>query len=457
MASPVRSSGQLPPRSLRFGKEASTAKGSTSRLTPVQLAKVAREECEKLMGSVSSVYSPAELERAKQMKAREYEARPDQLPPDDPQRPPLPANNAPLEDFHRLRLLDGLEGVLNKDRGKIDAWLNRLQTKERQEQLSDLDEWFENFREREPELAKFLRDCESEVEQGRILCQRSENLVNKLSEDAVHTRHEVEAFVGRKLKPMAGAGEGGMVHAVERKRRLAQIHHDEAHLAKRVLDEMMQEREEALVQAKKDFYDQRLSRMRMQQAEQDEIQQLQSNIDERWGFAGRKSADAALHEKAGPELLAECRAQASSLKFGEVVVTKAPNLKARYVLHTVVPGHPSSKDPRPMPVDRAADYASDVAEAQQLLRQSFRGLVAKAVELNAKSFCCPAIGSGIRGFPASFVAKEGLHLLVPQAEGSIAQEVPYVEVRFWDHHVLNAWTLEACQRKLEECEDHATV
>ncbi|CAK9097875.1 unnamed protein product [Durusdinium trenchii] len=176
-----------------------------------------------------------------------------------------------------------------------------------------------------------------------------------------------------------------------------------------------------------------------------------------WGFAGRKSADAALHEKAGPELLAECRAQASSLKFGEVVVTKAPNLKARYVLHTVVPGHPSSKDPRPMPVDRAADYASDVAEAQQLLRQSFRGLVAKAVELNAKSFCCPAIGSGIRGFPASFVAKEGLHLLVPQAEGSIAQEVPYVEVRFWDHHVLNAWTLEACQRKLEECEDHATV
>eukprot|EP00913_Durusdinium_trenchii_P032791 g30696.t1 len=56
-----------------------------------------------------------------------------------------------------------------------------------------------------------------------------------------------------------------------------------------------------------------------------------------WGFAGRKSADAALHEKAGPELLAECRAQASSLKFGEVVVTKAPNLKARYVLHTVSP------------------------------------------------------------------------------------------------------------------------
>lgn len=172
-----------------------------------------------------------------------------------------------------------------------------------------------------------------------------------------------------------------------------------------------------------------------------------------WGFAGRKSADASLHEKAGPELLAACRAQASYLGFGEVLVTSAPNLKARYVLHTVVPGHPSSRDPRPMPVDRAADYASDDAEAERLLRQSFAGLVAKTVQLNAKSLCCPAIGCGIRGFPAPLAAKAGLHHLVPEAECAVAQAVPYVEVRFWDTNVLNAWTAEAFERDLEECEE----
>eukprot|EP00435_Cladocopium_sp_Y103_P073223 s240_g42.t2 len=360
-----------------------------------------------------------------------------------------------------------------------------------------------------------------------------------------------------------------------------------------------------------------------------------------WGFAGRKSADASLHEKAGPELLAACRAQASYLGFGE----------ASYVLHTVVPGHPSSRDPRPMPLDRAADYASDDAEAERLLRQSFagilakswdshgiviafvcckecnsfaeqffaanchrfsdlegpdvakteqkaewfdvfkrfeaeaeltmqnalflwglvqaktfqeefdaklaedkprlrkrqdslrpdtpmgnletqqklseldqrlaaledclpaernsllverrklvgrevhattrsgpglstqryftvmsegqqcayvshaetvsewpperrvyggshKGLVAKTVQLNAKSLCCPAIGCGIRGFPAPLAARAGLHHLVPEAKCAVAQAVPYVEVRFWDTNVLNAWTAEAFERDL---------
>eukprot|EP00434_Breviolum_minutum_P017054 symbB.v1.2.015046.t1/scaffold1112.1/size147309/4 len=101
-----------------------------------------------------------------------------------------------------------------------------------------------------------------------------------------------------------------------------------------------------------------------------------------------------------------------------------------------------------------------------------RSLVAKAVELNAQSLCrlanavghlqgcchklvagCPAIGCGIRGFPAPLVAKAGLQHLVPEGVCQAAQAVPYVEVRFWDTNVLNAWTSEAFQRNLEECEE----
>ena len=46
--------------------------------------------------------------------------------------------------------------------------------------------------------------------------------------------------------------------------------------------------------------------------------------------------------------------------------------------------------------------------------------MAKAVELRVKSFCCPAIGCGVRGFPAALAARAGLHHLV-------MAQIPYVE------------------------------
>eukprot|EP00434_Breviolum_minutum_P017057 symbB.v1.2.015048.t2/scaffold1112.1/size147309/6 len=300
MASPSRASGPTTARTTRVvGREATTrSRGSTSRLTRSQLAKLAREECEKLMGAVSSIYSPAELEGSKQKEVLEFE--PDRLPEGDPQRPDPPDATAPLEDFQQVRLLDGLGGVLNSGRGKIDKWLENLKTRDRREHLEEIDEWFNQFQDRGPELASFFQKCETEVEQvgiwighchpaallalqlqGRVLCQRSENLVNKLAQDAVHTRQEVTEFVDHKLKPMAGGGQGGMVHAIEKKRLLAQIHQDHARLAQEDIEEKIQEVDLAIEQAKKDFYDHRLSRMRMQQAEKDDITDLQNDIEKR--------------------------------------------------------------------------------------------------------------------------------------------------------------------------------
>ncbi len=67
----------------------------------------------------ASIYSPDELAELQQKQVREFE--PDRLPADDPQRPTWPEATAPIQDFNRLRLLDGLEGVLHR-RGKIDDW-----------------------------------------------------------------------------------------------------------------------------------------------------------------------------------------------------------------------------------------------------------------------------------------------------------------------------------------------
>eukprot|EP00435_Cladocopium_sp_Y103_P073366 s240_g43.t1 len=278
MASP----GGVPtPRKTRIvGHEVSTRnRARNSRLTRTQIAKLAKEECNQLMGSVSSIYSPAELEGAMQKEVLEFE--PDRMPRDDPQRPHPPEDHAPLEDFQRVRLLDGLDGVLNRGRGKIDSWLDNLKTQERQEQLQEIDEWFVQFQDKGPELVSFFRNCETEVEQGRVLCQRSENLVNKFTQEAARTRQEVTEFVDHKLKPMAGGGQGGMVHAIEKKRMLAQMNHDHARLGHETVEQQIQEVDAALERVKQDFYDLRLSRMRMQQAEQDDIHDLQNDIEKR--------------------------------------------------------------------------------------------------------------------------------------------------------------------------------
>ena len=328
MASPSRASGPTTARTTRVvGREATTrSRGSTSRLTRSQLAKLAREECEKLMGAVSSIYSPAELEGSKQKEVLEFE--PDRLPEGDPQRPDPPDATAPLEDFQQVRLLDGLGGVLNSGRGKIDKWLENLKTRDRREHLEEIDEWFNQFQDRGPELASFFQKCETEVEQGRVLCQRSENLVNKLAQDAVHTRQEVTEFVDHKLKPMAGGGQGGMVHAIEKKRLLAQIHQDHARLAQEDIEEKIQEVDLAIEQAKKDFYDHRLSRMRMQQAEKDDITDLQNDIEK------RNEALAKLNEEV-EQKAQEAHNMESFVKFGRKCVkecrpidSKDPDLDA---------------------------------------------------------------------------------------------------------------------------------
>lgn len=165
-----------------------------------------------------------------------------------------------------------------------------------------------------------------------------------------------------------------------------------------------------------------------------------------WGFTGRRSADAALHARAGDFLVNACRAQVSQLRFGDVVVTDAgPNLQAFHVLHTAVPNHPAGRDPRPLPKGQAEDYVG-VRQAEALLSKSYTALLQVAEELRVESLCLPAIGCGCRGYPSTSAAHIGLGVLL--AHGS---HIPYVEVRFWDQNTFSAWNQECNQLGLSPC------
>lgn len=164
-----------------------------------------------------------------------------------------------------------------------------------------------------------------------------------------------------------------------------------------------------------------------------------------WGFVGKKSADAALHEKVGPSLLQECHSKATELPFGSVLTTAAgPKMGVGYVLHTAVPSHAGGRDPRPMSAQQAGDFAYH-EEAMQYLTRSYGEVLKAAAELETESLACPAIGCGCRGYPVEDAARIGLHALAED------RAVPYIEVRILDWLTYSAWQQECIRLGLKAC------
>ena len=109
---------------------------------------------------------------------------------------------------------------------------------------------------------------------------------------------------------------------------------------------------------------------------------------------GHHCIDNAIHTYAGMQLRLECarlmRAQGHEEPIGQVKVTPAYNLPARYVFHTVGPivqdGGPTRRD-------------------RELLKSCYRSCLAEATRrgLHTLAFCC--ISTGIFGFPQDSAAR----------------------------------------------------
>jgi len=108
---------------------------------------------------------------------------------------------------------------------------------------------------------------------------------------------------------------------------------------------------------------------------------------------GGGGVDGAIHQAAGPLLLAACR-ELNGCPTGEARITAGYRLPAKHVIHTVGP------------VWRGGRQGED-----QLLADCYRSSVALAVESNCRSLVFPAISTGVYGFPRERAASIAVRTL----------------------------------------------
>ena len=92
--------------------------------------------------------------------------------------------------------------------------------------------------------------------------------------------------------------------------------------------------------------------------------------------------DLAIYEAAGKEKLLAERANIGKIARGDIAVTGAYNLKAKYIIHTVGPV-----------------WTDGLHHEFEILENCYRKPLQKALELKCESIAFPLISTGVYGFP----------------------------------------------------------
>ncbi len=102
---------------------------------------------------------------------------------------------------------------------------------------------------------------------------------------------------------------------------------------------------------------------------------------------GGGGVDGAIHRRAGPRLLEECRTL-GGCETGDAKITRGYNLPARHVIHTVGP------------VWRGGDHDED-----ELLARCYRSCFALVEQHDIRTIAFPSISTGIYRFPLERAAR----------------------------------------------------
>jgi len=123
---------------------------------------------------------------------------------------------------------------------------------------------------------------------------------------------------------------------------------------------------------------------------------------------GGGGVDGAIHDAAGPELLAECRTL-GGCRAGEAKLTRGYRLPARFVIHTVGPR-----------------WRGGHAGEPETLANCYRHALALAREHGLRTIAFPSISTGVFGFPI----KQAAPIAVRTASNELEQLPTFGPVMF---------------------------
>lgn len=126
---------------------------------------------------------------------------------------------------------------------------------------------------------------------------------------------------------------------------------------------------------------------------------------------GGGGVDGAIHRAGGKQILDECieiRNKQGKCKTGEVVITTAGNLPAKYVIHTVGPV-----------------WNNDEVKSSELLANCYKNSLKLAESLDVKTIAFPNISTGVYRFPKELAGEIAVRQ-VQNFQSEIIEKVVFV-------------------------------